>query len=104
MGNSYHELCSPGEKGGGLGGKLWFCLCRKALHHSHRAGLMGVNLGDPEAHECAGGDGGMLPSSWGIWSPGHPSNTALSPRELQGEPKAGAWCVSCGKCPAKVSQ
>lgn len=64
---------------------------------------MGFSLGDPEAHRCAGQDGGMLPSSQDLWSPGHPSNTALSPHELQGEPKAGAWCVSCGKCPAKVS-
>lgn len=45
----------------------------------------------------------MLPSSQGISSPGHPPNTALSPCELQGEPKAEAWCVSCGECPAKVS-
>jgi len=71
MRNSYHKFCSPGKKGG-HGGELWCWLCRKALCHSHRAGLTGVNLGDPGAHRLSCGDGGVSPSSQGKVVPKSP--------------------------------
>lgn len=57
MGNSFHELCLPGE-GEGLDGGSGF---GTPFTIPTGLGLTGINLRDPG---CAGGDGGMLPSSW----------------------------------------
>lgn len=51
----------------------------------------------------AGGDGEVAVPRLGQTVPGPASDAAPSPRGLQGGWEAGAWLVSCGKCPAKVS-
>lgn len=51
----------------------------------------------------AGGDGEVAVPRLGQTVPGPASDAAPSPRGLQGGWEAGAWLVSCGECPAKVS-